>query len=72
MHHATTYQDISHIVSQSPGGIGVVPLIMTTPVTRSIETVQMTSPVYVITKGVPSAKVQQVIDFYQREYSFLR
>jgi phosphate transport system substrate-binding protein len=72
LHRATTYQDISLIVSQSPGGIGVVPLIMTTPVTRSVETVLITSPIYIITKGAPSAKVQQVIDFYQREYSFLR
>jgi phosphate transport system substrate-binding protein len=70
-HNATNYRSISEVVSELPGGIGVVPLEITTPVTRSLDTVPITSPIYVITKGKPSDKVQEVIDFYKREYSFL-
>lgn len=68
---ATTYRKIADTVGQLPGGIGVVPQEITTPVTRSIDTIAITSPIYVITKGTPSAKVQTVIDFYKSEYAFL-
>lgn len=68
---ATNYRNISELVSELPGGIGVVPQEITTPVTRSLDTISITSPIYVITKGQPSPKVQEVIDFYQREYAFL-
>lgn len=67
---ATTYRNIAETVGQMPGGIGVVPLEITTPVTRSLDTISITSPIYVITKGAPDEKVQSVIDFYKREYSF--
>lgn len=69
---ATDYRNIAETVGALPGGIGVVPLEITTPVTRSLDTISITSPIYVITKGKPSEKVQTVIDFYKREYAFLK
>ena len=71
-HEASDYRNISKMVSELPGGIGVVPLEITSPVTRSLDTMLITSPVYVITKGEPSAKVLQIVDFYKKEYSFLQ
>lgn len=68
---ATDYRNISQRVSELPGGIGVVPLEITTAATRSLDTVPITSPIYIITKGKPSEKVQEVVDFYKSEYSFL-
>lgn len=68
---ATTYRDIAAKVGEVEGAIGVVPLEITTPATRSIETITIKSPIYVITRGTPDEKVQAVIDFYRREYSFL-
>ena len=68
---ASHYRNIQQRVSATPGAIGVMPLSMTTPVTRTIETFTIKSPMYVITKGVPSKKVQQVMDFYKSECGFL-
>lgn len=67
-----TYRDIVETVRVTPGAIGVVPLNITTPATRSIDTISITSPMYVITRGKPSHKVQTVIDFYKSEYGFLK
>lgn len=69
---ATTYRDISAKVGEMEGAVGVVPLEITTPATRSIDTISITSPIYVITRGKPDEKVQAVIDFYKSEYSFMR
>lgn len=66
---ATNYRDISDTVARLDGSIGVVPLQVATPATRSIETVSLESPMYIITMGKPSEKVQEVIDFYRKEYT---
>ena len=71
-HQASDYRNISKMVSELPGGIGVMPLEITSAVTRSLDTVLITSPIYVITRGQPSAKVLQIVDFYKKEYSFLQ
>jgi phosphate transport system substrate-binding protein len=71
-HTATTYRNISDTVGQVPGGIGVVSIEMTTPVTRTIDTISISSPIYAVTKGKPSEKVQTVLDFYKEEYGFLK
>lgn len=68
---ATNYRSIGKMVSELPGGIGVIPQEINTSVTRSIDTVQITSPIYVITRGNPSEKVLQIMDFYKQEFSFL-
>lgn len=68
---AANYRNITEVVSQTPGGIGVVPLEITTPATRSLDTISIISPIYAITKGKPSPKVQEVMDFYRSEYAFL-
>lgn len=70
-HPATTYRNISDMVGQVPGGIGVVSIEMSTPVTRTVDTISISSPIYAVTKGRPSEKVQTVIDFYKAEYGFL-
>ena len=68
---ATNYRDIAEVVARLPGGVGVVPLEITTSVTRSLETEPITSPIFIITRG-KSEKAQKVVDFYKKEYSFLR
>jgi len=70
-HQASDYRNISKMVSELPGGIGVMPLEITSAVTRSLDTVPITGPVYLITRGKPSEKVQQIVDFYEKEFSFL-
>ena len=69
---ATTYRDIAAKVGELEGAIGVIPEEIATPTTRAIETISITSPIWVITKGKPDEKVQAVIDFYKSEYSFLQ
>lgn len=69
---ARTHRNIIDRVAQLPGGIGVVSIEMTTPVNRTVDTIEIWSPIYAITKGNPSAKVQTVIDFYKAEYGFLK
>jgi phosphate transport system substrate-binding protein len=69
LQQATNYRNISDTVAKLPGGIGVVPLQMSTAATKSIDTVSLSSPMYIITKGKPSEKVQQVIDFYRKDYT---
>jgi phosphate transport system substrate-binding protein len=69
LHQATNYRNIADEVAKLPGGIGVVPLQMSTAATKSINTVSPSSPMYIITKGKPSEKVQQVIDFYRKDYT---
>lgn len=69
---ATNYRNIADMVGEIPGSIGVVPLEITTPATRSLDTLSITSPIYVITKGKPSKRVLAVVDFYKSEYSFLK
>jgi phosphate transport system substrate-binding protein len=66
---ATSYRNISDTVAGTEGSIGVVPLQIATPATRSMDTVSLSSPMYIITKGTPSKKVQAVIDFYRKEYT---
>lgn len=65
-----TYRDISETVRQHPGGIGVVPLQLATGATKAVETVSLPTQMYVITRGKPGEKVQQVIDFYKKEFTF--
>lgn len=69
LHQASNYRNISDTVARLDGGIGVVPLQMVTAATRSMDTVALSSPMFIITKGKPSAKVQEVIDFYRKDYS---
>ncbi|MBJ6750589.1 substrate-binding domain-containing protein [Geomonas anaerohicana] len=71
-HSATTYRNIAETVAALPGSIGVTSHEMTTAATRSIDTITIASPIYAITRGNPSPKVQSVIDFYKTEYGFLQ
>lgn len=70
--HARTYRNIVEVVGRTTGSVGVVPLEITTPVTRSIDTISITSPIWIITKGAPTEVIQTVIDFYRAEYGFLK
>ncbi|WP_224983144.1 substrate-binding domain-containing protein [Geomonas agri] len=71
-HAATTYRNIAETVVALPGSVGVVSHEMSTAATRTIETIAIASPIYAITRGNPSPKVQSVIDFYKTEYGFLK
>lgn len=68
---ATTYRNISQLVSEVPGAIGIVPSHMNTPTTHTLDTFKIVSPMYAITRGAPSEKVQQVLEYYKKEYDFL-
>ncbi|HWI40430.1 MAG TPA: substrate-binding domain-containing protein [Verrucomicrobiae bacterium] len=68
---ASTYRDIQQRVAATPGAIGVIPINMNTPATRMIQTVSIKSPIFVITRGAPSPKVQEILDFYRKEWNLL-
>ncbi|MBJ6800064.1 substrate-binding domain-containing protein [Geomonas propionica] len=70
-HAATTYRNIAETVAAVSGSVGVDSHEMSTAATRTIDTIAIASPIYAITRGNPSAKVQSVIDFYKTEYGFL-
>ena len=72
VHEATTYRNIFEVVSDLPGAIGVVPSQMSTHVIHTVDTMPIISPMFVITKGAPSEKVQQILKFYKEEYGFLK
>lgn len=66
------YRSIENLVAVLPNGVGIIPVSMSSSQIRAPEIPPITSPIYVITKGKPSPKVQQFIDFYGRETNFLR
>jgi phosphate transport system substrate-binding protein len=61
------YRGIIQKVSETPGAIGIAPFGMTTSNVHLPEIPPIISPVYLITKGKPSNKVQHFIDFYKKE-----
>jgi len=69
---AATYRDIAQLVSETPGAIGIIPLQLSTPAIHRLETVDISSPLFVFTIGPPSKKVQQILDLYRSEFSFLK
>lgn len=66
MQEVVTYQNISKFVGGNPGAIGAVPIGMSSGKTKAPEIPVITSPMFFITKGKPSLKVQQLIDFYSK------
>jgi phosphate transport system substrate-binding protein len=66
------YRSIVNLVSVLPSGIGIVPVGLSSALTHAPEIPAITSPICLITKGRPSGKVQQFIEFYAREMNFLR
>jgi phosphate transport system substrate-binding protein len=68
---AKNYYDIRDIVSRTSGAIGVAPFGLHNANVNMPKVPKMTSPIVVVTKGNPSAKVKRLLDFYKTEYSFL-
>ena len=66
------YRSIVNLVCVLPRGIGIVPVGMSSPQVHLPEIPAITSPIYLITKGTPSARVQAFIDFHRKESEFLR
>jgi len=66
------YRSIENLVAVLPSGVGIIPVSMSSSQIHAPEIPAITSPMYVITKGQPSPKVQQFIDFYRREINFLK
>jgi phosphate transport system substrate-binding protein len=64
------YRSIENLVAVLPSGIGIIPVSMSSSLIRAPEIPVITSSMYLITKGKPSPKVQQFIDFYVRESRF--
>jgi len=66
------YRSIANLVAVLPAGIGIIPVGMNSALVHAPEIPLITSPMFLITKGPPSPKVRQFIDFYARESGFLR
>ncbi|SNB46853.1 substrate-binding domain-containing protein [Geobacter sp. DSM 9736] len=65
---ATDYASIKQTVASNPEGIGIDPLSFADDTFKPVEMdVELTSPIILITKGKPSAKVQKLIDFVKGE-----
>ncbi len=65
------YRDISEAVRSNPACIGIIPFSMHSPITHSLKTPKITSPMFLITKGAPSKNVQLFADFYKKETNLL-
>jgi phosphate transport system substrate-binding protein len=64
---ATTAEDIRQNVASNPEAIGIGPQSIVNDTVRSPETPEIARPITLITKGVPSANVQKLIDFIKAE-----
>jgi phosphate transport system substrate-binding protein len=60
---ASTAEDIRQNVSANPEAIGIGPQAVVNASVRSPETPEVARPITLITKGKPSPKVKQLIDF---------
>ncbi len=60
---ATDYKSIKESVANTPGAIGIDPYSITDSTVNLPQIPAITSPILLITKGKPSAKVQKLIDF---------
>ena len=70
-HETTDYRHILQLVTETPGAIGILPDTMSSARTNTLEIPLIVSPLYLITKGVPNATVQQLMDFYRNEIGYM-
>ena len=63
----TTAAEIKNIVAITPEAIGIGPLAVVDGSVKAPKTPEVSHPIFLITKGKPSAKVQKLIDFIKGE-----
>lgn len=68
---ATDYLSIREMVTANPGAIGIDPEGMTMATVNVVEIPVVTSPIIVVTKGKPSAKVEKLLAYYNDEFGYL-
>jgi len=68
---ATDYLNIRDTVVATPGSIGIDPIGFTIATANNPQIPPLPSPVILITKGKPSAKVQKLIDYYLSDYRYV-
>jgi len=64
---STDYAGIKGDVAATPEAIGIDPIGLADATVRVPETPELSSPVIVVTKGAPSAKIQKLIDYVKGE-----
>jgi phosphate transport system substrate-binding protein len=67
---ATDYASIRDIVASTPGAIGIDPMGFAVVSINMPKIPTISSPIIVVTKGKPSAKVQKLFEYYIEEYGF--
>jgi len=68
---ATDYLSIREIIKANPGAIGIDPEGMTVATVNIVDIPLVTSPIIVVTKGKPSAKVEKLLAYYNDEFGYL-
>jgi phosphate transport system substrate-binding protein len=68
---AIDYQGIRDRIMATPGAIGIDPVGMSMATIRTIDIPLVITPVILITKGKPSAKIEKLVKFYNEEFSYL-
>jgi len=63
----TTAAEIKNIVAMTPEAIGLGPLAGLDGSVKAPKTPEVSHPIFLVTKGKPSAKVQKLIDFIKGE-----
>jgi len=67
---ATDYQSIREMVKANPGSIGIDPEGMAMATVSEVDIPLVTSPIIIVTKGKPSAKVDKVLKYYNEEFGY--
>jgi len=67
---ATDYQSIRETVKANPGSIGIDPEGMAMATVSEVDIPLVTSPIILVTKGKPSAKVDKVLKYYNEEFGY--
>jgi phosphate transport system substrate-binding protein len=68
---ATDYLSIRETIKANPGAVGVDPEGMTVATVNVVDIPIVTSPIIVVTKGKPSAKVEKLLAYYNDEFGYL-
>jgi phosphate transport system substrate-binding protein len=68
---ATDYLSIRETIKATQGAIGIDPEGMTVATVNVVDIPIVTSPIIVVTKGKPSAKVEKLLAYYNEEFGYL-
>lgn len=65
---STDYAGVKNAVASNPDAVGIDPLAMAGGDVKAVATTpELTSPIYLVTKGKPSAAVQKLVDFIKND-----